>query len=166
MAEVLGVSPGYLWTGKEPEPPVDPLNDPSYKTVKLEGIVAAGIPVQLKEFRNMDDVVIHKAIQNRCGANDLGACWCLGDSMEPVIKDKSLVVYNKALIKPTQIKKTAIYIVNIPDEEGGTIKRLRYREMTKEIDLIPANPEHEIQTYKARDVQIRGKVCGIIWQDI
>lgn len=74
-----------------------------------------------------------------------------------------MVIYRRVDADIKKLDPKAVYVVNIPSEEGATIKKLRYREKTGEVDLIPINTNHEIQTYRAKDVRVLGVAVAKAW---
>lgn len=77
-----------------------------------------------------------------------------------------MVVFNREPVDIKKLDPLVIYVINIPGEEGATIKKLRYRDKTGELDLIPINVNHTIQTYKARDARVLGVAVGKAWEKI
>ncbi len=79
----------------------------------------------------------------------------LGDSMEPDIKDKSLIFVDKML---SSIKNGNIYVVNTPD--GTFIKRVNIDN--DKVYLKSNNQAYENVVFNLEDISIAGRVCGVL----
>ncbi len=81
----------------------------------------------------------------------------IGDSMEPIIKDKAIIFIDRSNIIPLKDKKE-IYVLQTP---GGTlVKRLDITAHGK-LKLISENPIYETETIDFSEVSIIGKVIGV-----
>ncbi|WP_320034786.1 S24 family peptidase [Halarcobacter sp.] len=78
----------------------------------------------------------------------------LGDSMEPDIKDKSLIFVDKML---SSVKNGNIYVVNTPD--GTFIKKVNIDN--DKVYLKSNNQAYETIVLNIEDITIVGRVCGV-----
>ena len=79
----------------------------------------------------------------------------LGDSMEPDIKDKSLIFVDKML---SSVKNGDIYVVNTP--EGTFIKKVNIDN--DKVYLKSNNQTYETIVLNIEDISIVGRVCGVL----
>lgn len=163
IAHTLKISVDWLLTGEEPGK--QPSDESMFVDVPLVGVAAGGAPIA-NGYPEIEIVKIPKAIKHGLGPGRYEAAWCKGDSVEPLIKDAALAIYRSQPVDLKKLDPHGVYVINIPTEAGVTIKRLRYREKVGEVDLIPINTQHEIQTYRARDVHVLGVVVGKAWEKI
>lgn len=94
--------------------------------------------------------------QDYFGKGSLKAVVVSGDSMlGDAICDGDIAI--------VQLKKTAgkrdIVAVQVAGE-GVTVKRLRLKKKT--VDLVPSNPDYPVKTFPADQVEIVGKVVGVV----
>ncbi len=104
------------------------------------------------------DEELARVLGGRHKLKNIEAINVTGDSMEPVIKDGSVIFVDRSQIVPLKDKKE-IYVLQTP---GGTlVKRLDITADGK-LKLISQNPEYDIEIIAFEDVVITGKVLGVI----
>jgi len=88
----------------------------------------------------------------------LHAINVIGDSMEPTLKDKEIVVCD---VNCQEIIHGHIYIINTPNS-GLLIKRLAYEEQT--LCILSDNPLYPTQrlSLHQEEIQILGRVLGAV----
>lgn len=88
----------------------------------------------------------------------LHAINVIGDSMEPTLKDKEIVVCD---VNCQEIIHGHIYIINTPNS-GLLIKRLAYEEQT--LCILSDNPLYPTQrlSLHQQEIQILGRVLGAV----
>jgi SOS-response transcriptional repressor LexA len=87
---------------------------------------------------------------------DLDAINVIGDSMEPTIKDGSIILIDR---ENKNIRNGGIFVVNT--NAGVFVKRINLKS-TGEIELISDNKAYPNETINPSDVEIVGKVVKII----
>lgn len=119
--------------------------------IPLHGRIAAGVPIEAIEGQSM--LPVPAAL---LGSGDHYALEVSGDSMiEAGILDGDL-----ALVKRTDTARDGEIVVALIRGEEATLKYLR-REGPK-VRLDPANAAYEPQIYGAGEVQVQGKLAGIL----
>lgn len=119
--------------------------------IPLHGRIAAGVPIEALEGRNM--LSVPAAL---LGSGDHYALEVAGDSMvEAGILDGDF-----ALIQRTEVAREGQIVVALIDEAEATLKYFR-REGGR-VRLDPANGAYESQYYDPRQVRIQGKLAGLI----
>jgi len=130
-------------------PAPTPAND--VVEIPLHGRIAAGIPIEAMEGQTM--LPVPAAL---LGAGDHYALEVSGDSMiEAGILDGDL-----ALIRRTEIARDGEIVVALVRGEEATLKYLR-REAGM-IRLDPANAVYQPQYYRPGEVQVQGKLAGLL----
>jgi repressor LexA len=119
--------------------------------IPLHGRIAAGVPIEALEGQTM--LPVPAAL---LGAGDHYALEVSGDSMiEAGILDGDL-----ALIRRTEIARDGEIVVALVRGEEATLKYLR-REAGM-IRLDPANAVYQPQYYRPGEVQVQGKLAGLL----
>ncbi|MEJ7925334.1 transcriptional repressor LexA [Sphingobium sp. AN641] len=119
--------------------------------IPLHGRIAAGVPIEALEGRNM--LSVPAAL---LGAGDHYALEVAGDSMvEAGILDGDF-----ALIQRTEVAREGQIVVALIDDAEATLKYFR-REGSR-VRLDPANSAYQPQYYDPRQVRIQGKLAGLI----
>lgn len=130
-------------------PAPTPAND--VVEIPLHGRIAAGVPIEAMEGQTM--LPVPAAL---LGAGDHYALEVSGDSMiEAGILDGDL-----ALIRRTEIARDGEIVVALVRGEEATLKYLR-REAGM-IRLDPANAVYQPQYYRPGEVQVQGKLAGLL----
>lgn len=119
--------------------------------IPLHGRIAAGMPIEALESDQM--LPVPAAL---LGAGDHYALEVSGDSMiEAGIFDGDY-----ALVRRTDTARDGEIVVALVRNEEATLKYLR-RENGM-IRLDPANSSHEPQVYRPEEVQVQGKLAGLL----
>jgi len=106
------------------------------------------------EYINVDKKIFeHLGIVN---TKDIDAINVIGESMEPTLKEGSVVFVDK---NDTNVKKGGIFILSTAD--GLFIKRVLYR-VDGSCDIISDNPAYPPQRISAGSFEIIGKVIGTV----
>jgi repressor LexA len=119
--------------------------------IPLHGRIAAGVPIEAMEGQSTLSVPMALL-----GAGEHYALEVSGDSMiEAGILDGDF-----ALIKKTNVARDGEIVVALVRDEEATLKYLRHEG--PQVRLDPANASYEPQLYAAGDVQIQGKLAGLL----
>jgi repressor LexA len=138
-----------LTTLQKPATPAQPAND--VIEIPLHGRIAAGVPIEAFEGQTM--LPVPAAL---LGAGEHYALEVSGDSMiEAGILDGDF-----ALIRRTETARDGEIVVALVRGEEATLKYLR-RE-NGHIRLDPANSAYEPQIYNSGEVQVQGKLAGLL----
>ena len=136
---------GAATAARAPEPANDVLEIP------LHGRIAAGAPIEAIEGQS--SLPVPAAL---LGPGDHYALEVSGDSMiEAGIFDGDY-----ALIRRTDTARDGEIVVALVDNEEATLKFLR-RENGR-VRLDPANASYEAQIYSPAQVQVQGKLAGLL----
>ncbi len=101
---------------------------------------------------NYETVYIDKKIIDK----NLDAINVIGDSMEPTIKDGSIIFIDR---NDTNISNGGIFVISTP--AGVFVKRVRIKS-SGEIELISDNKVYPPENLKTDEVKIVGKVVKIL----
>lgn len=119
--------------------------------IPLHGRIAAGVPIEALEGQSM--LPVPAAL---LGAGEHYALEVSGDSMiEAGILDGDF-----ALIKRTQTARDGEIVVALVRGEEATLKYLRRENGMVRLD--PANAAYEPQMYMAGEVEVQGKLAGLL----
>lgn len=136
-------------TTAPPPPQPSPAND--VIEIPLHGRIAAGAPIEALEGQS--SLPVPAAL---LGPGDHYALEVSGDSMiEAGIFDGDF-----ALVKRTDTARDGEIVVALVDNEEATLKYL-HRDAGM-IRLDPANPAHSPQVYNPAQVQVQGKLAGLL----
>ena len=138
--------------GKITTPPSsrpEPAND--VIEVPLHGRIAAGLPIEALEDSRM--LPVPAAL---LGAGDHYALEVSGDSMI----EAGILDGDYALVRRTDTARDGEIVVALVRGEEATLKYLR-RENGK-IRLDPANGAYAAQLYESYEVQVQGKLAGLL----
>ncbi|MFT4026385.1 MAG: transcriptional repressor LexA [Novosphingobium sp.] len=119
--------------------------------IPLHGKIAAGVPIEALESDRM--LPVPAAL---LGQGDHYALEVSGDSMI----EAGILDGDYALIKRTDVARDGEIIVALVRDEEATLKYLR-RENGM-IRLDPANSAYEPQIYLPGEVQVQGKLAGLL----
>lgn len=156
LASLFNVSIDYLLgrtAESYPEAPAPSV--PGSKWIPVLGRVAAGTPIEA-----IEDILDYEEITPEMAANgDFFALQINGDSMEPKISDKDVVIVRKQ--DDCESGDIAVVLVN---GEDATVKRIKKRP--EGIILAPTNPQYEPMFYSNADIEklpvtIVGKVVEL-----
>lgn len=133
----------------------EPTKKKSKFMIPVLGLVRAGIPMDAVEY-----IIDYEEIsEDMARQGEFFALQIKGDSMEPRITEGDVVIVRKQ----PDIESGEIAIVLVNGEEA-TIKKVQ--KFNGGINLIPANPSYDVQTYTNEQieklpVQILGKVVEL-----
>jgi repressor LexA len=119
--------------------------------IPLHGRIAAGVPIEALEGQSMLSVPMALL-----GAGEHYALEVSGDSM----MEAGILDGDFALIKKTNTARDGEIIVALVRDEEATLKYLRHEGA--QVRLDPANASYASQFYPAGDVQIQGKLAGLL----
>ncbi len=119
--------------------------------IPLHGRIAAGVPIEALEGQTM--LPVPAAL---LGAGEHYALEVSGDSMI----DAGILDGDYALIRRTDIARDGEIVVALIRGEEATLKYLR-REDGK-VRLDPANAAYDAQLYLPGEVQVQGKLAGLL----
>lgn len=151
LAEALNVSESWLMGLDVPKERISPIGtpyNPIVHEIPILGRIAAGLPIMA------DENIEGYTYTERNGGYNYFALKVQGDSMNAInIPDGSIIIVRQ---QPT-VENGEIAVVKI-DDGDYTVKR--YKEVGKNVQLIPQsfNPEHTIQQYNRKNVEVIGKV--------
>lgn len=132
-----------------PKPRHEPAND--VIEVPLHGRIAAGAPIEALEGQT--SLPVPAAL---LGPGEHYALEVSGDSMI----DAGIFDGDFALVKRTNVARDGEIIVALINDEEATLKYLRREDGM--IRLEPANPSHQSQVYQPAQVQVQGKLAGLL----
>lgn len=136
---------------KKSEPKHLPIAANDVMEIPLHGKIAAGVPIEALEGQNTLSVPMALL-----GAGEHYALEVSGDSMiEAGIFDGDF-----ALIRKTDVARDGEIVVALVRGEEATLKYLR--KQGPQVRLDPANASYEPQIYPANEVQIQGKLAGLL----
>ena len=130
-------------------PPAAPAND--VIEIPLHGRIAAGMPIEALE--DSQTLPVPAAL---LGSGEHYALEVSGDSMI----DAGIFDGDFALVRKTDVARDGEIIVALVRGEEATLKYLR-RENGM-IRLDPANASDEPQVYRADEVQVQGRLAGLL----
>ncbi|MYL96836.1 transcriptional repressor LexA [Novosphingobium sp. FGD1] len=134
---------------RAPERPAQPAND--VIEIPLHGRIAAGVPIEALEGQSM--LPVPAAL---LGSGEHYALEVSGDSMvEAGILDGDF-----ALVKRTNSARDGEIVVALVRGEEATLKYLRREEGMVRLD--PANAAYEPQIYGPDEVEVQGKLAGLL----
>jgi repressor LexA len=119
--------------------------------IPLHGRIAAGVPIEAMESDRM--LSVPAAL---LGAGDHYALEVSGDSMI----EAGILDGDYALIQRTNVAREGQIVVALIEDEEATLKY--FRKDGTHVRLDPANSAYKPQIYDAAQVQIQGKLAGIL----
>jgi repressor LexA len=136
-----------------PTPPLRSAPPPANDVIEipLHGRIAAGVPIEALESTNT--LSVPAAL---LGAGDHYALEVSGDSMI----EAGILDGDYALVRRTNTARDGEIVVALVRNEEATLKYLR-RENGM-IRLDPANGAYEAQVYRPEEVQVQGKLAGLL----
>lgn len=152
LSELLQLSPSVIMDLPDKK---QPLNHTGYIRIPVLGRVAAGIPIeQIEDIEDYEDIKVPIGSEN-----DYFALRISGDSMQPLIRDGSVVIVHKQ--EDADSGEIVIATVNGDD---ATCKRLK--KYADGIMLISVNPAYDPMVFEKGDVNslpvnILGKVVEV-----
>ncbi len=130
---------------QRPEPANDVIEVP------LHGRIAAGAPIEA--FEGQTSLPVPAAL---LGPGEHYALEVSGDSMI----DAGIFDGDFALVKRTNVARDGEIVVALINDEEATLKYLRREDGMVRLD--PANPSHQPQVYLPDQVQVQGKLAGLL----
>ena len=130
---------------QRPEPANDVIEVP------LHGRIAAGAPIEA--FEGQTSLPVPAAL---LGPGEHYALEVSGDSMI----DAGIFDGDFALVKRTNVARDGEIVVALINDEEATLKYLRREDGMVRLD--PANPSHQPQVYQPDQVQVQGKLAGLL----
>lgn len=119
--------------------------------IPLHGKIAAGTPIEALE--NADSYVSVPV-----GMMGRGDCYALEISGDSMI-DLGILDGDTVIIESGQTARSGEVVVALVDDTEATLKT--FKKDGNSIALIPANHEHETQTYEAGRVNVQGRLVGL-----
>lgn len=133
----------------KPAAPKAPAND--VIEIPLHGRIAAGVPIEALEGQSM--LPVPAAL---LGAGEHYALEVSGDSMI----EAGILDGDYALIRRTDTARDGEIVVALVRGEEATLKYLRREDGMVRLD--PANSAYEPQVYRPGEVQVQGKLAGLL----
>ncbi|MDX2289528.1 MAG: transcriptional repressor LexA [Hyphomicrobiaceae bacterium] len=140
--------------GRRPDPPAPPTVRVETGTVSVPvmGRIAAGVPISAIQSHSHDIAVPPDLLSN----GEHFALEVRGDSMiDAGIHDGDLVI-----IRRCHSAENGDIVVALVEQEEATLKRLRKKGLT--VALEAANPAYETRIFGADQVDIQGRLVGLI----
>jgi len=119
--------------------------------IPLHGRIAAGVPIEALEGQSM--LPVPAAL---LGAGEHYALEVSGDSMV----EAGILDGDYALIRRTDVARDGEIVVALVRGEEATLKYLRRSNGMVRLD--PANSSYEPQIYRPEEVQVQGKLAGLL----
>ncbi len=123
--------------------------------IPLMGLIAAGSPIE--PIRNPEPIEVPRSMLGRSGNHY--ALKVLGTSMvdEGISNGDIVIVREQQTVENGE--KAVAYL---PDKDAVTLKKV-YRERNR-VKLVPAN--HTMKPFYEKNVEIQGKVVGVLRKEI
>lgn len=134
-----------------PSPKIAPAPANDVIEIPLHGRIAAGVPIEALESHST--LPVPAAL---LGAGEHYALEVSGDSMV----DAGILDGDFALVKRTNTARDGEIVVALVRGEEATLKYLRREDGM--IRLDPANAAYEPQIYRADEVEVQGKLAGLL----
>jgi repressor LexA len=119
--------------------------------IPLHGKIAAGVPIEALEGQTSLSVPMALL-----GAGEHYALEVSGDSM----MEAGILDGDYALIRKTQTARDGEIIVALVRGEEATLKYLRHEG--QKVRLDPANSSYDPQYYDAHEVEVQGRLAGLL----
>ena len=134
---------------RSPAPPRAPAND--VIEIPLHGRIAAGVPIEAMEGTTM--LPVPAAL---LGSGEHYALEVSGDSMV----DAGILDGDYALVRRTDTARDGEIVVALVRGDEATLKYLRRERGMVRLD--PANAAYDPQFYQPHEVQVQGKLAGLL----
>ena len=131
--------------------PVAPAAANDVVEIPLHGRIAAGVPIEAMEGQT--SLPVPAAL---LGAGEHYALEVSGDSMV----DAGILDGDLALIRKTEVARDGEIVVALVRGEDATLKYLRHERGMVRLD--PANAAYDPQYYQPDEVQVQGKLAGLL----
>ena len=119
--------------------------------IPLHGKIAAGVPIEALEGHTSLSVPMALL-----GAGEHYALEVSGDSM----MEAGILDGDYALIRKTQTARDGEIVVALVRGEEATLKYLRHEG--QKVRLDPANSSYDPQYYDAHEVEVQGRLAGLL----
>lgn len=146
---VASASTALSSLAKAPAKPAAPAND--VIEIPLHGRIAAGVPIEALEGQST--LPVPAAL---LGAGEHYALEVSGDSMV----EAGILDGDYALIRRTDTARDGEIVVALVRGEEATLKYLRRENGMVRLD--PANAAYEPQVYRPGEVEVQGKLAGLL----
>lgn len=131
--------------------PAPSVSNDNVLEIPLHGRIAAGAPIEALEGQT--ELSVPAAL---LGPGEHYALEVSGDSMV----EAGILDGDYALIQKSQTARDGEIVVALVHDEEATLKTLRRRDGN--VELEPANALYETQVYRAGEVEIQGKLAGLL----
>ena len=148
-AAAISQLPGPLSALRSPALPRAPAND--VIEIPLHGRIAAGVPIEAMEGTTM--LPVPAAL---LGSGEHYALEVSGDSMV----EAGILDGDYALVRRTDTARDGEIVVALVRGEEATLKYLRRERGMVRLD--PANAAYDPQFYQPHEVQVQGKLAGLL----
>lgn len=142
-------APSALAPLRSPAPAREPAND--VIEIPLHGRIAAGVPIEAMEGTSM--LPVPAAL---LGSGEHYALEVSGDSM----MEAGILDGDYALVRRTDTARDGEIVVALVRGEEATLKYLRRERGMVRLD--PANAAYDPQFYQPHEVQVQGKLAGLL----
>ncbi len=142
-------APSALAPLRSPAPAREPAND--VIEIPLHGRIAAGVPIEALEGTSM--LPVPAAL---LGSGEHYALEVSGDSMV----EAGILDGDYALVRRTDTARDGEIVVALVRGEEATLKYLRRERGMVRLD--PANAAYDPQYYQPHEVQVQGKLAGLL----
>jgi repressor LexA len=146
MPEMKSAAPAAAGAARPPQAANDSVVD-----LPLHGRIAAGTPIEA--LQGTDTLPVPAAL---LGPGEHYALEVAGDSMVEV----GILDGDYALVRKTDTARDGEIVVALVNNEEATLKT--YRREGQMIRLDPANRRYDPQRYREEQVQIQGKLAGLL----
>jgi repressor LexA len=123
---------------------------PPSLTLPLMGRIAAGRPIEAVE--NPETL----SLSDFAGSKDVYVLRVMGESMQ----DEHIVEGDYVIVESTKTARDGEIVVALVDGSDATLKRI-YRE-GEQVRLQPSNAKMQPIMVPARDVEVQGRVIGVL----
>ncbi|OYU36993.1 transcriptional repressor LexA [Novosphingobium sp. PASSN1] len=148
-ARAAANAPSALAPLRSPAPVREPAND--VIEIPLHGRIAAGVPIEAMEGTSM--LPVPAAL---LGSGEHYALEVSGDSMV----EAGILDGDYALVRRTDTARDGEIVVALVRGEEATLKYLRRERGLVRLD--PANAAYDPQFYQPHEVQVQGKLAGLL----
>ena len=115
----------------------------------------------INEKENFEYIGLDKDVVEQLGGKEaiknIEALNVTGESMEPIIKDGSIIFIDKSKTIPS-IRNNDVYVVNT--RNGVVVKKVTFLSKYNKLRLLSCNPLFLSEVYDCDEVEILGKVVG------
>ena len=142
--------PQVVEGGGQPRPPVEHANDA--REIPVLGKIAAGTPIEAIQHER-DRIMVPESL---LGQGEHFILEVQGDSMieAGILDGDTVIIRNANTASPGDI------VVALVDDEEATLKRFRRKGAS--IALEAANPAYETRIFGPDQVEVQGKLVGLI----